>query len=100
MTRLKLALLSGVLALAGAGAAQAFTLTDQDGNTGNAQGYLDLDTKTPTRGELPASRFDGESKNTLQSGNTTLQFTGPGGGSFNQRYNSNNLFDPYAREGR
>jgi len=38
----------------------------------------------------------------MQSGNSTIKFFGGAGGasSFNQRYNSNNLFDPYVRDGR
>ena len=98
MTRLKSLLLAGAVALAGANAAHAFTFTDQNGNAGDAQGYVDLDTKSVTRGELPDSRFDG-GKTTLKSGNTTFQFSGQSG-SFNQRYNPSNLFDPYARDGR
>ncbi len=100
MKRLQLSLVvAGALALASAGAAQAFTFTDQNGNAGDARGYVDLDTKSVTRGDVPNSRFDGQSKNTLQSGNSSIQFTGPSG-SFNQRYDSSNLFDPYARDGR
>jgi hypothetical protein len=34
----------------------------------------------------------------MKQGNTTLQFGQQR--SFNERYNTNNLFDPYAREGR
>lgn len=91
--------LAGVLAFS-VGAAQAFTFTDQNGNTGGGQGYLDLDTKS-SRSDLPASRFGTDDKSTLKSGNATIQFGGSGsGGSFNQRYNSNNLFDPYTRDGR
>lgn len=97
--RLQLSLaLAGALTLS-AGAAQAFTFTDQSGNTGGGQGYLDLDTKS--RSDVPASRFGTDDKNTLRSGNATIQFGGSNsGGSFGQRYNSNNLFDPYARDGR
>jgi hypothetical protein len=35
---------------------------------------------------------------TMKQGNTTFQFGSQR--SFDQRYNTNNLFDPYAREGR
>lgn len=92
--------LAGVLAFS-AGAAQAFTFTDQEGNTSGAQGYVDLSTPSQ-RHDVPNSRFGSDDKNTLRSGNATIQFGGSGtsGGSFSQRYNSNNLFDPYARDGR
>jgi hypothetical protein len=86
------------VALAGAGAAQAFTLLDQDGNSaGSGSMFLDRDGKTP-KTDAPASRF-GTGTTTIQQGNGTLRFGG-NSGSFNQRYNSNNLFDPYARDGR
>ncbi|AXK83208.1 hypothetical protein DW352_23425 [Pseudolabrys taiwanensis] len=91
---------AGALAFT-AGAAQAFTFTDQNGNAGNAQGYVDLD-PAASRHDIPASRF-GTPNSTVQSGDSTIKFfggAGTGGGSFNQRYNSNNLFDPYARDGR
>lgn len=96
--RLPLSLvLAGALALC-AGAAQAFTFTDQAGNAGNGQGYVDLDTKSSGNSDVPASRFGTQDKSTLRSGNTTLQFGTRG--SFDQRYNPSNLFDPYARDGR
>jgi hypothetical protein len=93
-------IVAGVLAFS-AGAAQAFTFTDQDGNTGPAQGYVDMQAPSSQR-SAPSSRLDAvQQPGTLQSGNTTVQFGGSGNyGSFNQRYNSNNLFDPYARDGR
>jgi hypothetical protein len=93
-------LAAGALALS-AGAAQAFTFTDQNGNTGAAQGYVDLDTSSQSRHDVPSARLSPGQPTTLKSGNTSVQFGGGSGfGSFNQRYNSNNLFDPYAREGR
>ena len=86
------------VALAGAGVAQAFTLTDQDGNSGGSGSmFLDRDGKTRAS-DAPASRF-GNGTTTIQQGNGTLRFGG-NSGSFNQRYNTNNLFDPYARDGR
>ncbi len=92
-------ILAGALALAGIGAAQAFTLQDGSGNSGG-QAFTDFDSKS-SRVDVPASRFDGQSRNTIQSGNTSVQFSGPqSGGSFNQRYNPSNMFDPYARDGR
>jgi len=93
---------AGALAFT-AGAAQAFTFTDQNGNTGPAQGYVDLD-PSASRHDVPEARF-GSPNSTVQSGNSTVKFYGGAGspgsyGAFNQRYNSNNLFDPYARDGR
>jgi hypothetical protein len=47
----------------------------------------------------PVSPFNTDSgQTTMKQGNTTLQFGQQR--SFNERYNTNNLFDPYAREGR
>lgn len=87
------------LALAGAGAAQAFTFEDQNAGSARAgQNFVDLDAKAP-RTDLPASRFDSGSR-TVTQGNATFHFGGASGGSFDQRYNPNNLFDPYARDGR
>lgn len=88
--------LAGALMLS-AGAAQAFTFTDQAGNAGNGQGYVDLDTKS-SNSDVPASRFGTDDKNTMRSGNGTFQFGTRS--SFDQRYNPSNLFDPYARSGR
>lgn len=93
--------LAGALAFS-AGAAQAFTFTDQNGNTGPAQGYVDLESPSSmSRHDAPGARFGGD-QGRLQSGNSSVQFNGGANsfGTFNQRYNSNNLFDPYAREGR
>lgn len=93
---------AAALALAGTGAARAFTLTDQNGNTGPAQGYVDLD-PSASRHDQATSRFGTEPSTTLNSGNSTVKFYGgatTGGGSFNQRYNPSNLYDPYMRDGR
>jgi hypothetical protein len=91
------------LALAVAPAAHAFTFEDQDstGSGAGAQGFLNP--STPYVAD-PDARFSGSGSGngtpgTYQHGNATLQF-GSGSGSFDQRYNPNNLFDPYAREGR
>jgi hypothetical protein len=79
-------------------AAQAFTIENQ-GN-GGGQGFLDLDKPaTPPDRLAPESRFGNENgQSSLKLGNSTLQFGQQR--SFNERYNANNLFDPYAREGR
>lgn len=87
------------LALAGAGTAQAFTFEDQNAGSARAgQNFVDLDAKAP-RTDLPASRFDSGGR-TVTQGNATFHFGGASGGSFDQRYNPSNLFDPYARDGR
>lgn len=85
------------LALASAGAAQAFTFSDQNGGAGNGSMFNDRDGKTPSS-DAPTTRF-GNGNTTIQQGNGSLRFGG-NGGSFSQRYNTNNLFDPYARDGR
>lgn len=79
-------------------AAHAFTVEDQGGAAGG-RGFTDLDKPTVPDRHAPVSRFGNEnSQTTIKQGNTTLQFGAPR--SFNQRYNSDNLFDPYARDGR
>jgi hypothetical protein len=80
-------------------AAQAFTIENQGGG-GSGQGFLDLDKPAaPPDRQAPVSRFGNENgQTTLKQGNTTFQFGQQR--SFGERYNSNNLFDPYAREGR
>jgi len=101
MTRFgRLGLVAAAAFVFAATSAQAFTFTDQNGNSGNAKGYVDLDTPA-SRHDIPAARF-GTPSSTMQSGNSTIKFFGGAGGasSFNQRYNSNNLFDPYVRDGR
>jgi hypothetical protein len=76
-----------MLLLTGA-AAQAFTFDDQ--NTANGGGaaarYSDQD--------RAKSRLSGDSsdKTRIQNGNTTLQFGGRG--TFDQRYDSNQMFSP------
>ena len=47
----------------------------------------------------PVNRFGSENgQTTIKQGNSTLQFGNQQ--SFGQRYNNENLFNPYAREGR
>lgn len=80
-------------------AARAFTIENQ-GNDGG-QGFLDLDKPAaPPDRVTPASRFNNETGQTsFKLGNsTTLQFGQQR--SFSERYNPNNLLDPFAREGR
>jgi hypothetical protein len=83
---------SMLIAISGAG---AFTFEGQGDGNRNTQGFTDL--QLPGASNSQSSLSDPD-KNEIKSGNTTFQFgTRP---SFDQRYNSNNLFDPFAREGR
>lgn len=86
------------LALSAAGAAKAFTFEDQ-GVAGGGRGFTDLDIpKVPNAG-VPDSRFTSSNGlTTFKSGNGTFQFGARP--SFDQRFNSDNLFDPYYRDGR
>ena len=86
-------------ALGAAPTAQAFTIQDSNGSSVGA-GFMDLDKPAAPPDRLgTGSRFDSENgQSTMKQGNTTFQFGSQR--SFDQRYNTNNLFDPYAREGR
>jgi len=79
--------------------AQAFTIENQGGASGG-QGYVDMDKPAPAPDRLtPVSPFNTDNgQTTIKQGNSTFQFGQQR--SFNERYNTNNLFDPYAREGR
>ena len=79
--------------------ARAFTIEDRGGASGG-QGYVDLDKPAPAPDRLtPVSPFNADNgQTTIKQGNSTFQFGQTR--SFNERYNTNNLFDPYAREGR
>jgi len=79
------------LALLATPAAHAFTIDNQSNtNSDGSARYVD-----------PDERFSGSGSNngqtTIQQGNTTFRFGQQG--SFNQRYNSNNMFDPLGRPG-
>jgi hypothetical protein len=85
-------------AVAFAGAAQAFTVEGGPGANGLSTNWKDLD--------LPkAKAIDPDSRFTTDNGR--LEFKA-GSGSFyfgpqqglDQRYDTKNLFDPYARDGR
>ena len=80
-------------------AAHAFTVQDSNGSSSGA-GFMDLDKPAAPPDRLgTGSRLDSDNgMSTMKQGNTTFQFGSQR--SFDQRYNSNNLFDPYAREGR
>jgi hypothetical protein len=86
------------LAVTTTGIAHAFTVENKDAS-GSGQGFTDLDIpKVPSAG-TPDSRFKG--KDGVTSYKTefgTVQFGSRP--SFDQRYNSNSLYDPFARDGR
>jgi len=82
-----------------ASGAQAFTIEDQNGARGG-QGFMDLDkpAAAPDR-HTPVSPFSSDSgQTTVKQGNTTFQFGQQR--SFGDRYNTENIFNPYTREGR
>ncbi|HEX3162205.1 MAG TPA: hypothetical protein VHQ92_06480 [Pseudolabrys sp.] len=93
------AFLAAATLLAAVSGAHAFTIEDQGGASGG-RGYVDLDKPAAAPDRLaPVSPYNAETgKTTIQQGNGTFQFGQQR--SFNERYNPNNLFDPYAREGR
>ena len=88
-----------VAAVFGVCAAQAFTVQDSNGPVGG-QGYLDFDKPTPPPDRMaPVSRFGNENGQTsIKQGSGTFQFGAQQ--SFGQRYNTDNIFNPYTREGR
>jgi hypothetical protein len=69
--------------------AHAFTFEGQ-GNTSNDGAARITDPEARFSGAGPAT--------TIKQGNTTIQFGGQTG-SFDQRYNSNRMFDPNGRPG-
>jgi len=72
--------------------AHAFTLDDQS-NTASSGGARYTD---------PDAQFSGSGSGggqTIQQGNTTIHFGGTQGGSFNQRYNADRMFDPLGKPG-
>jgi hypothetical protein len=86
-------------ALSATSSAKAFTIEDQ-GGPGGGRGFADMDKPAGAPDRMaPVSPFNTDSgQTTMKQGSTTLQFGQQR--SFNERYNTNNLFDPYAREGR
>lgn len=80
-------------------AAQAFTIQDSGGPTGG-QGYLELDKPAAAPDRLaPVSRFGTDNgQTTFKQGNSSFYFGQQR--SFDQRYNTDNIFNPYARDGR
>ena len=79
--------------------ARAFTMQDANGQSGG-QGYLDLDKPAAAPDRMaPVSRFGSENgQTTYKSGNGTFQFGQQR--SFEQKYNTENIFNPYTRDGR
>ncbi len=87
-------------ALLAAPAAQAFTFErNAPGDSGASLNYQD-----PMMNLAPQSqdstRADSNGTHTFRDGNFSMQFNNSGAASFDQRYNPNNLYNPFAREGR
>ena len=80
-------------------AAQAFTVQDSNGAVGG-QGYVEFDKPSAAPDRMaPVNRFGNENgQATVKQGNSTFQFGGQQ--SFGQRYNTDNIFNPYTRDGR
>ena len=90
-------LFAAVLGALAAAPAHAFTLQDSNGNTGQVNNWMDLDSKSSVDLDKPSSRFN-DGQTTIKQGNSTLQFGSQR--SFNQRFNSDYLFNPYFRDGQ
>jgi hypothetical protein len=99
MKRIPMQLLfAAALAFAGASAAQAFTFESAaPGDGGGAtRNYTDPDDQMKPKAGSP-SRFDDQSQGAQKDG-FSLQFGGIGSNpSFDQKYNSNDFFDPTKR---
>ena len=82
-------------------AAQAFTFENQDATAAAGQNFIDL--SQPKLTDPDAQHLQsGGTPGVYNFGNGgTLQFGTRGPiGSFDQRYDPSNMFDPYARSGR
>jgi hypothetical protein len=78
--------------------AKAFTIEDQGGGR-SGQAFMDLDKPATPDRQTPVSPFNSDNgQTTVKQGNTTLQFGQQR--SFSDRYNTENMFNPYTREGR
>jgi hypothetical protein len=78
--------------------AKAFTIEDQGGGR-SGQAFMDLDKPATQDRHTPVSPFNSDNgQTTVKQGNTTLQFGQQR--SFSDRYNTENMFNPYTREGR
>ena len=92
---------AALAALLTAPAAQAFTFQGQaPGDTGGAKAYVDPMENASPQAQDNGSRFDNHSAVPQQNGFYFGFSPNTEPGSFDQRYNANNLFDPYARDGR
>lgn len=102
MKHLSLAAVAFALTLLAAPGAQAFTIENQDSGASGGQNFLDLSKPKITDPDEQLSSSSGGTPGTYNFGNGgTLKFGGSGQlGSFDQRYDPSNLFDPYARNGR
>jgi len=78
--------------------AKAFTIEDQ-GGARSGQAFMDLDKPAASDRHTPVSPFNSDTgQTTVKQGNTTFQFGQQR--SFSDRYNTENMFNPYTREGR
>jgi hypothetical protein len=94
MTRTIVRGLALAAALAAFGsAAHAFTFQGAQGVTGGSA-LVDPD----SRFESQQNQTGQNGRTIIQNGNSSLHFGG--GGSANQNYNPNNMFDPFYRDGR
>ena len=92
------ALIVAAAVLVASPGAKAFTIEDQGGARGG-QGFKDPDQSVVPDRNLPVNRFGTDNgQTTMKQGNTTLQFGQQR--SFSDRYNTDNIFNPYSREGR
>ena len=78
--------------------AKAFTIEDQ-GGARSGQAFMDLDKPAAPDRHTPVSPFNSDTgQTTVKQGNATFQFGQQR--SFSDRYNTENMFNPYTREGR
>lgn len=90
MTLSRALAIAAALAILAGPAAHAFTIDNKSNtNSNGAARYTDPDEQFSGSNSSPGSTK-------YKSGNTTLQFGSPQ--SFEQRYDSNRLFDPLARD--
>jgi hypothetical protein len=85
------------LALLAVPAAHAFTFEDKavTNSDGSRSSIADPDDRLSRFGTVTGNGPG--SPTTVQQGNTTFQFGPAGSGSFNQRYNSDRMFQPIGR---
>jgi hypothetical protein len=90
-------LVAAALAFAGASAAQAFTFESAASGDGGgaARNYTDPDDQMQPKAGNP-QRFDDQSQSGQKDG-LYMNFGSGRGQSFDQKYNSNDFFDPMKR---